>query len=46
MLAVEVAELPLLVLATARDPEPGSPLEATLGAFTGRAAVTTLRAVV
>jgi len=43
LLVAEVADLPLLVLVTARDPEPGTPLESTLGALTGRTAVTVLR---
>ncbi|MDQ4091221.1 MAG: AAA family ATPase [Actinomycetota bacterium] len=42
LLAAEVAELRVMVVATARHPEPGSPLEGTLGAMTGRLAVTVL----
>ena len=43
LLASEVAALPVLLLATSRDPEPGSPLEATLGQVVGRSSVTVLR---
>jgi DNA-binding CsgD family transcriptional regulator/tetratricopeptide (TPR) repeat protein len=43
LLAAEVGGLPLVLLATSRDPDPGSPLEATLGQVVGRSAVTALR---
>ena len=42
LLASELADLPVMVLVTARDPEPGSPLEGTLGSLTGRTGVTIL----
>ena len=43
LLASEVAALPVMVLATSRDPEPGTPLEASLGQMLGRSAVAVLR---
>lgn len=43
LLASEVGSLPVMVLATCRDPEPGTPLEATLGQVVGRSAVAVLR---
>lgn len=43
LLASEVTDFPVVLLATSRDPEPGSPLEATLGQVVGRSSVTVLR---
>jgi len=43
LLAAEVASAPVMILATSRDPEPGTRLEATLGQVVGRSAVTVLR---
>ncbi|MFP5317893.1 MAG: ATP-binding protein [Acidimicrobiia bacterium] len=43
VLTAEVGDLPVLLLATSRDPEPGSALESTLGSILGRATVTALR---
>ena len=42
-LAPELAGLRLMVIATARDPEPGSPFAATLGQLTGKPTVHILR---
>ena len=42
LLTADVPGLGVMVLATARHPEPGSPFEATLGALTGRNGVTVL----
>lgn len=43
VLTAEIAGLAVMVLATARDPEPGTPLDATLGQLMGKPAVTVLR---
>ncbi len=45
LLTSELAEMRLIILATARDPDPGTPFEATLGSIMGRPAVTVLRLV-
>jgi DNA-binding CsgD family transcriptional regulator len=43
LLAADVAGIRVMLVATARDPEPGTPLEATLGQITGRGAVNVVR---
>lgn len=43
LLVSEVTALRLLILATARDPDQGTPFESTLGSIVGRSAVTLLR---
>lgn len=43
VLTGEIARMAVMVLATARDPDPGTPLDATLGQIMGKPAVTVLR---
>lgn len=43
LLVSEVTDMRLLILGAARDPEPGTPFESTLGSIVGRSAVTVLR---
>lgn len=43
LLASELAGMRLMILATGRDPEPGTPFESTLGSIVGRPAVIVIR---
>ena len=43
LLAPEIAAMPMMILATGRDPEPGTPFESTLGSIVGRPAVIVIR---